>query len=58
MFVSVRITLAGACMLDRPARLESILKEMTVRHPSMPITVKLRTANQGKKQNLHNFIER
>ncbi|PHJ25799.1 dihydrouridine synthase protein [Cystoisospora suis] len=49
---------AGACMLERPARLESILQELTTLHPSVPVTVKLRTANQGKKQYLHNFIDR
>ncbi|KEP67718.1 UNVERIFIED_CONTAM: dihydrouridine synthase (dus) protein [Hammondia hammondi] len=49
---------AGACMLDHPGRLESLVESMTTRHPEVPITVKLRTANQGKKQVLHSFIRR
>ncbi|ESS32727.1 dihydrouridine synthase (dus) protein [Toxoplasma gondii VEG] len=49
---------AGACMLDHPKRLESLVESMTTRHPEVPVTVKLRTANQGKKQVLHSFIRR
>ncbi|PFH34998.1 dihydrouridine synthase (dus) protein [Besnoitia besnoiti] len=49
---------AGACMIDHPARLEAVVEGMTMRHPEIPLTVKLRTANQGKNQVLHSFIQR
>ncbi|XP_026192940.1 tRNA-dihydrouridine(47) synthase [NAD(P)(+)]-like [Cyclospora cayetanensis] len=49
---------AGSCMLERPAVVESVVKSLIEACPSVPVTMKVRTAHYGKKHQLHTVIER
>ncbi|KAL8424947.1 hypothetical protein Efla_007249 [Eimeria flavescens] len=49
---------AGSCMLEKPAIVESVVKGLVESCPSIPVTVKVRTAHYGKHHQLHLHMER
>ncbi|KAL8446606.1 hypothetical protein Emag_004713 [Eimeria magna] len=49
---------AGSCMLEKPAVVESVVKSLIEACPSIPITLKVRTAHYGKQHQLHVHMER
>lgn len=55
---SLLILSAGSCLLERPATIESLVKAAVASNPSVPVTVKVRTAHYGKQHQLHSFIHR
>ncbi|KAL8453638.1 hypothetical protein Emed_000773 [Eimeria media] len=49
---------AGSCMLEKPAVVESVVKSLMEACPSIPVTLKVRTAHYGKQHQLHVHMER